>query len=118
MIKKARERVGRLYKLRSFEEDKERLENVEGLLRNHAYTVRQCDRMKAPEVRFSQCLLLFKLIADGGLNFLNGLRSGQATFSRRRFNSLFIISFFNASANAASSLRDSTIGLGRKHHPH
>lgn len=52
MIKKARERIGRLYKLHSFEEDNARLEHITGLLQSHTYLVRQCDRARDPEVRF------------------------------------------------------------------
>lgn len=55
MIKKARERVGRLYKLYPIEEDNARLERVKDLLESHAYSVRECDRTKEPEVRFNVC---------------------------------------------------------------
>ena len=51
MIKKAQERVGRLYKLYPIEEDNTRLERVKGLLQSHTYSVRECDRTKEPEVR-------------------------------------------------------------------
>ena len=55
MIKKARARVGRLYNLHAYEEDNARLERVEELLESHTYIVRQSDRTKKPEVRYSQC---------------------------------------------------------------
>ena len=51
MIKKAQERVGRLYQLYPIEEDNARLERVKDLLESHTYSVRECDRTKGPEVR-------------------------------------------------------------------
>jgi len=50
MIKKARERVGKLYDLDRFEDVDERLTFIRHLLSNHTYSVRQRDREEPPEV--------------------------------------------------------------------
>ena len=69
MIKKARDRVGRLYDLHTFEDDEERLVHIESLLQGHSYAVRQCDRTKRPEVSLDQCVFVYiAFITDVGTN--------------------------------------------------
>jgi hypothetical protein len=50
MIKKAREWVGRLYKLERFEDNDERLIHIRHLLKDHTYSVRKLDREQLAEV--------------------------------------------------------------------
>jgi hypothetical protein len=58
MMKKARDRVGKLYNLHRFEDDDERRLHVDSLLASHTYVVRQCDRTKEPEVSYGPLFLL------------------------------------------------------------